>query len=48
MIAKEQGESKADEASEEVIYKIDVPANRFGILLCKICNIYQKLGICIH
>ena len=28
MISKEKGEGKASEASEEVIYKIDVPANR--------------------
>lgn len=28
MVTKEQGEGKAAEASEDVIYKIDVPANR--------------------
>lgn len=28
MISREKGENKALEASEEVIYKIDVPANR--------------------
>lgn len=28
MLTKEQGEGKAAEASEDVIYKIDVPANR--------------------
>ena len=28
MLTKEQGEGKAVEASEDVIYKIDVPANR--------------------
>jgi len=31
-IAKEQGASKAGDASEEVIYKIDVPANRYDLL----------------
>ena len=29
MISREQGDDKAREASEAVIYKIDVPANRF-------------------
>ncbi len=29
MISKEQGEEKASDASDEVIYKIDVPANRY-------------------
>ena len=33
MISKEKGEEKACEASEEVIYKIDVPANRYEKLL---------------
>ena len=28
MISKEQGEEKAADASDEIIYKIDVPANR--------------------
>ena len=28
MIAKEQGSDKAEGASESVIFKIDVPANR--------------------
>jgi len=32
MISKEKGEGKASEASEEVIYKIDVPANRYDLL----------------
>ena len=29
MIMKEQGEDKADSASDKIIYKIDVPANRY-------------------
>ena len=29
MIAREQGQEKAKGASENVIYKIEVPANRF-------------------
>lgn len=32
MISKEQGEEKASEASDEIIYKIDVPANRYDLL----------------
>ncbi|XP_057301634.1 phenylalanine--tRNA ligase beta subunit-like isoform X2 [Hydractinia symbiolongicarpus] len=32
MISREKGENKALEASEEVIYKIDVPANRYDLL----------------
>eukprot|EP00111_Clytia_hemisphaerica_P002446 TCONS_00007009-protein len=32
MISKEKGEGKASEASEEIIYKIDVPANRYDLL----------------
>jgi phenylalanyl-tRNA synthetase beta chain len=32
MISKEQGAGKASEASEEVIYKVDVPANRYDLL----------------
>ena len=28
MISKEQGEEKASDASDEIIYKVDVPANR--------------------
>eukprot|EP00112_Aurelia_sp_Birch-Aquarium-sp1_P008923 Seg1997.6 transcript_id=Seg1997.6/GoldUCD/mRNA.D3Y31 product="Phenylalanine-tRNA ligase beta subunit" protein_id=Seg1997.6/GoldUCD/D3Y31 len=32
MISKEQGEEKAAEASDEIIYKIDVPANRYDLL----------------
>ena len=30
MVSREQGEEKAKEASESAIYKIEVPANRFG------------------
>lgn len=33
MIAKEQGEDKAKTASDKVIYKIDVPANRCGFMM---------------
>jgi len=32
MVSKEKGEGSAVEASEEVIYKIDVPANRYDLL----------------
>ena len=32
MIEKEQGEAKASGASESVIFKIDVPANRYDLL----------------
>lgn len=32
MIAKEQGSDQNIEASEEIIYKIDVPANRYDLL----------------
>lgn len=32
MIAKEQGTEKGDGASEDIIYKIDVPANRYDLL----------------
>ncbi|XP_065060802.1 phenylalanine--tRNA ligase beta subunit-like [Rhopilema esculentum] len=32
MISKEQGEDKAANASDEIIYKIDVPANRYDLL----------------
>ncbi|XP_046850860.1 phenylalanine--tRNA ligase beta subunit-like [Xenia sp. Carnegie-2017] len=32
MISKEQGENKAESASDKVIYKIDVPANRYDLL----------------
>ena len=32
MIAREQGQEKAKGASENVIYKIEVPANRFDSL----------------
>lgn len=32
MLTKEKGEGKADEASEDVIFKIDIPANRYDLL----------------
>lgn len=32
MIAKEQGSEQSDGASEEIIYKIDIPANRYDLL----------------
>ncbi|CAB3984429.1 phenylalanine--tRNA ligase beta subunit-like [Paramuricea clavata] len=32
MITKEQGQDKAETASDKVIYKIDVPANRYDLL----------------
>lgn len=32
MLSKEKGDAKAGDASEEVIYKIDVPANRYDLL----------------
>lgn len=33
MLTKEQGEgAQADNASEEIIYRIDIPANRYDLL----------------
>lgn len=32
MIAKEQGSEPDVNASEEIIYKIDIPANRYDLL----------------
>lgn len=32
MIAKEQGSDHGIDASEEIIYKIDIPANRYDLL----------------
>lgn len=32
MIAKEQGSEQSSGASEEVIYRIDIPANRYDLL----------------
>ena len=32
MIAKEKGDDKALNASEEVIFKIEIPANRYDLL----------------
>lgn len=32
MIAKEQGSDQDIDASEEIIYKIDIPANRYDLL----------------
>jgi len=32
MIAKEQGFDQSIDASEEIIYKIDIPANRYDLL----------------
>lgn len=32
MIAKEQGSEKGVDASEEIIYRIDIPANRYDLL----------------
>ncbi|GAB6018602.1 hypothetical protein CHUAL_000289 [Chamberlinius hualienensis] len=32
MISKEQGDSKSEGASEEVIYRIEIPANRYDLL----------------
>jgi len=32
MIAKEQGFDQDVDASEEIIYKIDIPANRYDLL----------------
>jgi hypothetical protein len=33
MIAKERGEDQAETASDKVIYKIDVPANRYVFIV---------------
>jgi phenylalanyl-tRNA synthetase beta chain len=32
MLAREQGEDKAKDASDTIIYKIDIPANRYDLL----------------
>lgn len=32
MISKEQGADKTEGASEEIIYRIDIPANRYDLL----------------
>ena len=32
LISREQGDSKSSGASEVVLYKIDVPANRYDLL----------------
>lgn len=33
MVTKEQGEgAHAEDASEEIIYRIDIPANRYDLL----------------
>lgn len=32
IISKEQGDSKASGASDVILYKIDVPANRYDLL----------------
>lgn len=32
MISKEQGGSKVEGLSEEIIYRIEVPANRYDLL----------------
>lgn len=32
MVAKEQNESKSEGVSDDIIYRIDVPANRYDLL----------------
>jgi len=32
MISKEQGDEQSKGASEEVLYRIDIPANRYDLL----------------
>lgn len=32
MVAKEQGAQAAEGGSEEVLYRIDIPANRYDLL----------------
>ena len=32
MISKEQGSGRSEGASDEVVYKIDIPANRYDLL----------------
>ncbi len=32
MLSKEQGKDKAVDASDKIIYKVDVPANRYCVL----------------
>jgi len=34
MLTREQGEAAAEDASDTVIYKVEVPANRY-LCLCK-------------
>ena len=34
MLAREQGQEKAEDASDTIIYKIEVPANRSDLLWC--------------
>lgn len=46
MISKEQGDIKGVEVSDEIIYKIDIPANRYDLLclsgLAQALLIYQR------
>lgn len=37
MISKEQGKDKAESASDKIIYKIDVPANRY-VVAVDVCD----------
>lgn len=32
MVSKEQSQSKSEGASDDVIYRIDIPANRYDLL----------------
>ena len=45
-IEKEQGEEKAINASEAIVYKIDIPANRYNlrlwlVVVLKRCEVYK-------
>ncbi|XP_065842811.1 phenylalanine--tRNA ligase beta subunit-like [Oscarella lobularis] len=43
MLSKEQGEKRAEDASEAIIYKIEVPANRYDLL----CMEGLVRGLCV-
>ena len=38
MVAKEKGQEKAEGTSDHVIYKIEVPANRYTVSSCLMYN----------
>ena len=51
MITREQGEEKAKDASDDIIYKIDVPSNRYNIYIGVYDynhNYYMPVCICTY